>query len=484
MQFFSSVNEAVQGCDSLLTIAPKSFYDKKTLENAVPGTHWKLLSLALAETKPGRNGTTVTTQTGEISPRQTVAIVLPDVVSRGNTPTRKEGIFKLSDALDKAKNPAVVLGLDSPSHYRAAVGALARRLRRYTAKSNMATPRHFKITAIGADGKVIPPPSDLADLADSVAWACQMVDTPPANLNPATLAQSIRERVSKLPQVSFREIVGEDLLKHKLGGIHAVGRAAVEAPRMIILDYNPAGAQKTIALIGKGVTFDTGGLCLKGKEAIVGMKMDMGGAAAVLGAFNYLARSQCPHRIIAAVGLVENAIGPTAYKPDDILTLHSGKTVEINNTDAEGRLVLADCLSLVCREYKPDLAIEAATLTGAQLTATGLLHSAIITNQDHLESYAMGVGKTTGDLVAPLPFAPEFFEKEFDSEVADMKNSVKNRTNAPSSCAAWFIYSHVEDLNINWIHIDMAGPVVNEKGLGTGYGVMLVAELARQYEGK
>lgn len=483
MQFVTSLAGAFKDCDTALMIAPNAFFQKKLLESALPGPHWKLLQTPLNNAKPGRIGTTLTTFTGEASPNQVIATILPDIVGRSNSPTRKEWIYKASDCLEKSKNPVVILGLDDANHYRAAVGALARRLRNYQGKTGKPRPESIRIAAINAQGQLIPPPTDLQPLSTSVAWACQMVDTPPTNLNPATMAAEIKQKMATRPHVSYREIVGEDLLKHKMGGIHAVGRAASEAPRMIILDYQPAQFSKTVALIGKGVTFDTGGLCLKGKDAIVGMKMDMGGSAAVLGAFDYLTQSQCPHRVIATVGIVENAIGPTAYKPDDILTMHSGKTVEINNTDAEGRLVLADCLSYICREYQPDLAIEAATLTGAQLTATGLLHSAVVTNLDALESFAVNIGKSTGDLTAPLPFAPEFFEKEFESEVADMKNSVKNRTNAPSSCAAWFIYSHIEDLNIPWIHIDMAGPVVNEKGLGSGYGVMLLAELARRFEG-
>ena len=161
--------------------------------------------------------------------------------------------------------------------------------------------------------------------------------------------------------------------------------------------------------------------------------------------------------------------------------MHSGKTVEVNNTDAEGRIVLADCMSYGCRKYQPDLVIDAATLTGAQLIATGYLHAGIVSNRDEVETLAVAVGKSSGDLVAPLPFAPEFLKSEFTSTVADMRNSVKNRMNAQSSCAAQFIYNHIDDLDIPWLHVDLAGPASTESGKGTGYGVGLLSEMARAW---
>ena len=208
------------------------------------------------------------------------------------------------------------------------------------------------------------------------------------------------------------------------------------------------------------------------------MKRDMGGAAAVAGAVLALAEGKSKDHVIGVLALAENAIGPDAYRPDDILDMHSGKTVEINNTDAEGRLVLADAVSYVGRRFKPDVIMDAATLTGAQLIATGYRHAAIVSNREGLEKRAVEVGRSTGDLTHPLPFAPEFYQDEFKSKVADMKNSVANRMNAQSSCAAQFIYAHIQDLDVPWLHIDLAGPASREER-GTGYGVALLAELVR-----
>src|SRR5690606_35883375 len=159
--------------------------------------------------------------------------------------------------------------------------------------------------------------------------------------------------------------------------------------------------------VGKGITYDTGGLHLKARGMMESMKSDMGGAAAVLGAFAVLARHGVKGRLSLVLCLAENAIGPAAYKPDDVLTMHSGKTVEINNPDAEGRLLLADGCSFAARELGADTIVDAATLTGAQAVATGDLHAGVVANDEGLERALVDAGRRTGDLCWPLPFAPE-----------------------------------------------------------------------------
>ncbi|MEZ5976182.1 MAG: hypothetical protein R3E96_15475 [Planctomycetota bacterium] len=151
-------------------------------------------------------------------------------------------------------------------------------------------------------------------------------------------------------------------------------------------------------------------------------------------------------------------MGPDAFRNDDILTMHSGKTVEINNTDAEGRLLLGDGVSYAARKLGAEVILDAATLTGAQLVATGKAHAAIVSNQELLESQLIQSGLLSGDLVHPLPFAPELYHKEFSSQVADMRNSVADRANAQSSCAAQFVYNHIEDREVTWGHIDLPAP--------------------------
>jgi probable aminopeptidase NPEPL1 len=181
------------------------------------------------------------------------------------------------------------------------------------------------------------------------------------------------------------------------------------------------------------------------------------------------------------VALAENAIGPDAYRPDDILKMHSGKTVEVNNTDAEGRIVLGDAVSYCARELKVDCIMDAATLTGAQLVATGRRHAAVISNREGLERLAVDAGRLSGDTVAPLPYAPEIYQAEFKSPVADMMNSVKDRMNAQTSCAAQFIWSHASDTNVPWLHCDLAGPA-KPGPRGTGFGVALFTEMLNRLE--
>jgi probable aminopeptidase NPEPL1 len=208
------------------------------------------------------------------------------------------------------------------------------------------------------------------------------------------------------------------------------------------------------------------------------MKGDMAGGAAVVGAFRALS-GRHPHRLLALVPLAENAIGPGSYRNDDIVKLHSGRTVEINNTDAEGRILLADAASHAVRTLGADVVIEAATLTGAQGVATGRRHAAVVSNVAALERLAVDVGLATGDLCHPLIFAPEIFQREFRSVVADMKNSVKDRSNAQSSCAAQFVWSHLDGAGADWLHVDMAYPAHADE-LGTGFGVALMAGLVEK----
>ncbi|HIE70296.1 MAG TPA: leucyl aminopeptidase family protein, partial [Planctomycetes bacterium] len=291
--------------------------------------------------------------------------------------------------------------------------------------------------------------------------------------DPAAFATAAKKLLRAVPGVKITEIVGDALLKKKLGGIHAVGRCAKSAPRMLIATANANKSGKHIALVGKGVTYDTGGLHIKGRGAMETMKADMGGAAAVLGAFLALARHHKTSRVTLIMCLAENAIGPIAYKPDDVLTMHSGKTVEINNTDAEGRLLLADGCSYAARILGCDIVLDAATLTGAQGVATGNHFAAVVCNDQGIEQALVDAGRDSGDLCWPLPFAPEFYRSEYASPIADMRNSVKNRSNAQVSCAAEFVHWNLDGSKAKWGHVDLAYPAFR-MNRGTGFGVALL----------
>jgi probable aminopeptidase NPEPL1 len=406
--------------------------------------------------------------------------LLPEKLSHHNSPTRRTALYQSIAELQKdAKKIAIVVMLEDHDHMHPLTAAVVRATQGESRKKN-AQEAEVSLLFVGKDGRPLRNPQSAETVADIVRWVCRTVDTPPSELTPKSMSEQARKRFKGLPNVSVSEFVGQKLLTLNCGGIHAVGKAANEEPRMLIFDYHPKGAKRTAVICGKGVTFDTGGLSIKISGGMNNMKADMAGAAAVFGAFELLVRSGFKHRVVAVGGLVENAVSPESMKPDDILLFHSGKTVEINNTDAEGRLVLGDCLSYACREYSPEVAIDAATLTGAQLVATGKHFAAIISNDDRLERIALESGRATGELTAALPFAPEIFQDEFKSKMADMKNSVADRNNAQTSCAAQFIFSHIDDLDIDWLHIDLAGPsFIADRA--TGFGTLLIADTVERY---
>jgi probable aminopeptidase NPEPL1 len=455
-------------------------------QKAVRGGAWKhvfaagqhgLIRSMVDKIDAGTLGKAVTSYTGGKTPKRVSVAALPDAPSRHAAPSRSDAAGACAAKLGVSGDvkAAVVLCLDEPAHYLPLANAIARAFPLF--RDVQKAPKQPQITfvAVDAKGKAIKPAAGLAATVDATRWAASLVDTPTADMTTADFVSAARKGLRGLKGVKISTIVGNDLLKKKMGGIHAVGRTAMVPPRLLILEHGTkAKGKKTVALVGKG---DTGGLSLKPSASMSGMKCDMGGGAAVLGAFRALVASKCPHRVVALVPLAENAIGPNSYRPDDILHMHSGKRVEINNTDAEGRLLLADAVSYAARVIKADVIMDAATLTGAQLLATGKRHAAVVSNREGLEGLAVEAGRRSGDLTHPLPFAPEFFQAEFKSEVADMRNSVKDRYNAQSSCAGQFVYSHIQELNVPWLHIDLAGPAFPGKR-ATGFGVALMRDVA------
>lgn len=482
LKLHKSFDSLKKSSKKLIIIGSAATFKEEVPQQTLAAEFWQLFKPAIKDALVGERTQSFRTLTNTDGLQGVQLIILANQVSRSNSPTNKEAIYLNTDELETDPRPAVIAFVEDPSHAKAVIGALARRVRLYSRKTDgkeVGDTLHLMLC--DRQGQALPANKEWSSLFSSVQWTCKVVDTAPSDMNPKLFAEEIKTTFKSNNDVSIQEIKGSALLKQKLGGIHAVGRAATEEPRMLVLTYNPgkSKASKSFAMIGKGVTYDTGGLSLKIQGSMVGMKSDMGGAAAVLGAFQNLVNSGFKHQLIACVGLVENAIGPTSYKNDDIITMHSGKTVEINNTDAEGRLVLADCVSYVARKLKPDYLFDAATLTGAQMVATGLLHAGLVSNEDDLESAFIAAGKLSGDMVAPLPFAPEIYQEELKSQVADMRNSVKNRMNAQSSCAAQFIYAHIADLKPaqSWAHIDLAGPSMSPNGIATGYGVALFSQV-------
>jgi probable aminopeptidase NPEPL1 len=481
LNFARDPKALLKGAHELLLVAPAHRLEPKQLPRSLLGRRLDALVRDLAsDLEPGDRGAVATTL-GTEGLRWVHVAALPDRLSRYNSPARAESIrHVVSQAgLGQKGKLAVLLVLDDPAHLLAAANAVSRALPAYSAKSKQTHPR-VQILAVDPKGQPLLADKATRMLVQLARDAAVLVDTPPSELDPAALAARARTVLADVPGVTIEELVGEALLEHGLQGIHHVGRAATSAPRMLVASWDPGDAEQHVALVGKGVTFDTGGLHIKARGAMEGMKADMGGAAAVLGAFVALAAGRCRHRVSLVLCLAENAVSAASYKPDDILVMHSGKTVEINNTDAEGRLLLADGVSWAARQLEATVIIDAATLTGAQLVATGLVHAAIVSDDDELERLAVQTGRACGDLCHPLPFAPELYRQEFSSPIADLRNSVANRNNAQTSCAAQFIYEHLVDAprakSRRWCHIDLAGPAF-PKDHGTGFGVALVAQL-------
>ena len=476
--FAKDPETAIKGSGSVMIVAPTAYFKRRGALGFLEPEHRKLVTSLVQDTPAGMYGNASSTLTGDEQPRRLIVGVLPDRVSRYNAAARPSAVQRVVQNvnLTRDKRSALVLVLDKEEHQVAVLNAVGRSFPIFTAKSEEPSQGRLQLTAISKGGDIIRLESRSRDIVNGSREIAALVDAPPTDMNPDTLANRARTLLKGIKRIRFREIVGEHLLKSGLAGIHAVGRTAVVPPRLLIASYTPPKpSDKHIALVGKGVTFDTGGLHLKPRGSMETMKVDMGGAAAVLGAFRVLCQNDCPFRLSLLLCLAENAIGPAAVKPDDIITMHSGRTVEVNNTDAEGRLLLADGASYAARNLKAEVIFDAATLTGAQLVATGTNHAAIVSNDPMLEQLVMQSGYATGDLVHPLPFAPEFYKPEFKSPVADMRNSVKNRANAQSSCAAQFIYNHLEGTHTRWCHVDMAGPVFRGDR-ATGYGVALLSD--------
>ena len=321
-------------------------------------------------------------------------------------------------------------------------------------------------------------------ICEGVELARRLVAAPPNSLTP--LEMSIQaSKIAKEHNLEIKILEKNECEDLGMGAYLAVAKGSDLEPKFIHLTLkSKSPVKEKIALVGKGLTFDSGGYNLKvGASQIEMMKYDMGGSAAVLGAAKALGAIKPDgleiHFIVAAC---ENMINGSAVHPGDVIKASNGKTIEINNTDAEGRLVLGDGVAYAYSELNPSIIMDMATLTGAQLIATGRKHAAIESNSDNLDLLAQEVGRYSGDLVHPIPYCPEFFKQEFASKVADMKNSVKDRSNAQSSCAGQFIANHIEeflDSGGEWLHIDMAGPVSsNERG--TGYGVALLYSLVKK----
>ena len=329
--------------------------------------------------------------------------------------------------------------------------------------------------------------------ADAVALVKDLFNQPPLDLYPETFVHAAREAVGHLP-VDVRVWEEDDLARDGFGGILGVGQGSSRGPRLVRLGYAPEGAARHVALVGKGITFDSGGLSLKPPTGMIGMKGDMTGAAIALAVVRAVAELGLPVQVTAWLCLAENMPSGTAIRPGDVLRMRGGKTVEVLNTDAEGRLVMADGL-VAASEEQPDQIIDIATLTGAKVTALGVRYSAVM-GDDELVASVREAAAETGELFWPMPL-PDELRATINSGVADIANANPGVPAGGMLLAGVFLREFVgsrddgdEQKRIPWAHLDIAGSEENKgapygftgKG-GTGVAVRLLVRHAERVAG-
>jgi leucyl aminopeptidase len=375
--------------------------------------------------------------------------------------------------------------LDRPAVAQAVAEGVLLGAYRYTALKSDPEPSHIEsLTVVGRGGKRVNAALERGRaVGEAVRIARDLVNQPGGTLTPTAFADRAQE-LADLRGFDIEVLDRAAIEDEKLGGLLGVNRGSTEEPRFLRLAWEPGGRSRgTVALVGKGITFDSGGLSLKTTEGMTGMKGDMAGAAAVLATFSALDAVQPPVAVRGYLPLTDNMPGGDATRVGDVLRIRNGKTVEVLNTDAEGRLVLADALALAT-EDEPDAIIDLATLTGACMVALGQKIAGLMGNDDGFLDQVRTAADAEGERVWPLPL-PGDMRKALDSDVADIKNIAGNRWGG-ALIAGVFLQEFVGD-GIPWAHLDIAGPAdaadddgETRKG-GTGFGVRTLLHLLSSF---
>ncbi|HEX5741403.1 MAG TPA: leucyl aminopeptidase family protein [Pilimelia sp.] len=379
-------------------------------------------------------------------------------------------------ALARADAPActvAVPGQAAPEAVRGLVEGL--RLGSYAFTAERRPPRPGTVTLALADEPRYAAARAAADAtAEATAWARDLTNTPSSRKNPAWFAAQVQRAAAGRADLDVRVLGPGELAEGGFGGILAVGGGSASTPRLVELRYRPRGAHIHVALVGKGITFDTGGLSIKPADAMTLMRKDMGGAAAVVAATVGAAALRLPVRITAVTPLAENMVSGSAYRPGDVVTHYDGRTSEITNTDAEGRLVLADALGYAVRRIRPDLLVDLATLTGANAVALGRRHAALYSDNDALAGALADAAAAAGERAWRMPL-PDDYAEYLRGDLADLHPAPER--GAGSVVAALFLREFTGPLRDRWAHLDMSAPSWAERTDGelvkgaTGWGV-------------
>ncbi|MFG3578633.1 leucyl aminopeptidase family protein [Micromonospora chersina] len=346
---------------------------------------------------------------------------------------------------------------------------------RYRLTEAGGTPALAEVDVVVGDPEALAPTLDTArTTAEMTRLARDLTNTPSSVKNPEWFAAQVASAASGRADLHLRVRGPEELAAEGFGGILAVGGGSASGPRLVELDWRPAGARTHVVLVGKGITFDTGGISIKPVPAMKLMRKDMAGAAAVITATLGAAALGLPVRVTTLGPLAENMVSGSAFRPGDIVRHYGGLTSESTNSDAEGRLVLADAMAYAVRELKPDLLVDLATLTGANAVALGKRHAALYSENDDLAADLLAAITAAGERAWRMPLADDYVEY-LGSEIADLHSSPA--LGAGSVVAALYLREFTGDLRDRWVHVDMSAPSWSDDVHGelvkgaTGWGV-------------
>lgn len=379
-------------------------------------------------------------------------------------------------------------GIDARAAARLAFGAAARSWRHDIYRTKLGRkqkPTLEEVVIVGAGKGAEAEWAHERAVLEGLDLTRALVSDPPNIVYPESFVARCRKELEPLG-IEFEVLDEKQMRKLGMGALLGVAQGSTRPPRLLVMRWNGAGkSKKTVAFIGKGITFDTGGISIKPAQGMESMKWDMGGAGAVAGAMKVLASRKAKANVVGVCALAENMPDGNAQRPGDIVTSMSGQTIEVINTDAEGRLVLCDAMTWTQRQFKPEVMIDLATLTGAMIISLGHEHAGMFSNDDGLAENLLGASSRSGDKLWRMPMG-EAYDKIMDSQIADMKNSAGRE--AGSITAACFLGRFVED-GVKWAHLDVAGMVwadkpshLYDKG-ATGFGVALLDRfIADNYE--
>jgi leucyl aminopeptidase len=379
------------------------------------------------------------------------------------------------------------LGLGGQEAARIGFGAAARAWRYDKYRTKLAKkqkPSLDEVVIVGAGGAAEWAREEA--LLAGLSFTRELVTEPANIIYPESFVERARAELEPLG-LEIEVLDEKQMAELGMGALLGVGQGSVRPPRLLVLKWNGGGqGRKPVVFVGKGITFDTGGISIKPAQGMEAMKWDMGGAGAVAGAMKALASRKAKANVIGLCVLAENMPDGNAQRPGDVVTSMSGQTIEVINTDAEGRLVLADAMTWAQRQFKPEVMVDLATLTGAMIIALGFEYAGLFSNDDGLADALAEAGQATGDKLWRFPLG-DAYDKQMNSDIADMKNAGPRE--GGSIMAATFLQRFVED-GVKWAHLDVAGTVwANKPGTlydkgATGYGVALLDRyVADHHEG-